>query len=150
MEQTLFIIKPDAVQRGLIGAIISRLENRGLKIVAMKMVQLSRELACEHYAVHEGKPFYPVLIDFITSAPVVAMVIEGPDAIAIVRSTVGSTDPIEAAPGTIRADFGIRANRNLTHASDSEETARKEIALFFRKEEVVAYEQTMSPWLYKL
>jgi len=150
VEQTLIIIKPDAVQRGLIGDIISRFENRGLKIIAMKMIQISNELARRHYAVHEGKYFYPELIRFITSSPSICMVIEGPGAIEIVRATIGATDPAEAMAGTIRADFGMRTNRNLIHASDGEETAQKEIALFFNEDELLSYEQTVSPWLYKL
>ena len=148
MERTLVIIKPDAVQRGLVGAIISRLEQRGLQLAAMKMIWMSRELASTHYAEHKGKPFYEGLIDFITQAPVVVMVVAGPEAISLVRSTVGETNPAEAAPGTIRADFGMRTNRNLIHASDGPETARKEIGLFFRDEELLEYEQTMKPWLY--
>lgn len=150
MEQTLIIIKPDAVQRGLIGEVISRFEKRGLKIIAMKMVQISHELARRHYAIHEGKPFYPELIRFITSSPSVCMVIEGPGAIEIVRASIGATDPAEAAAGTIRADLGIRANRNLIHASDGEDTAKTEIALFFDPDELIDYDQTLSPWLYKL
>jgi nucleoside-diphosphate kinase len=150
VEQTLIIIKPDAVQRGLIGSITGRFERRGLKIVAMKMIQISEDLARRHYAEHEGKPFYDGLIEFITAAPSVCMVIEGPDAIEIVRATIGVTNPAEAMPGTIRADFGIRANRNLVHASDSEETARREIASFFQDDELLGYDQTITPWLYRL
>ena len=148
MEQTLVIIKPDAVQRGLIGAIISRLETRGLTIVAMKMIRMSEKLARKHYAIHDGKPFYEGLIQFITAAPVVIMVVRGPEAIGIVRSTIGVTDPAEATPGTIRADFGLRANRNLMHASDGPETARKEINMFFNEEEILDYDQTIAPWLF--
>ena len=150
MEQTLVIIKPDAVQRGLVGAITNRFERRGLKIIAMKMIQISEQLARRHYAIHEGKPFYDGLIEFITSAPSICMVIEGPDAIEIVRATIGATNPVEAMPGTIRADFGMRTNRNLVHASDGEATAKKEIALFFQEDELVSYDQTLTPWLYRL
>ena len=150
MERTLVIIKPDAVQRGLIGSIINRFEARGLKIIAMKMIHISEELARRHYAMHEGKPFYDGLIEFITSAPAVCMVIQGPMAIDIVRATIGATNPSEAAPGTIRADFGMRTNRNLVHASDGPETAEAEIALFFHAGELLAYDQTIEPWLYRL
>lgn len=148
MEQTFVIIKPDAVQRGLIGEIIIRFERRGLKYVAMKMVQVSDELARRHYAVHEGKPFYDGLIRYITSAPVVAMVLEGTDAIALVRNTVGVTRPVEAAPGTIRGDFGIEVGRNLVHASDGPETAASEIALWFGGD-AIEWERNTDPWIFE-
>ena len=131
MERTFIIIKPDAVQRGLIGEIISRYERRGLKIVAMKFMKVSDELARKHYAVHSERPFFAGLVKFITSAPVVAMIVEGSNAIEIVRNTNGATKPSAAATGTIRADFGIDVGRNLVHASDSPENAAAEIALWF-------------------
>lgn len=148
MEQTFVIVKPDAVQRGLVGEIIMRFERRGLKFAAMKLVQVSEELARKHYSVHEGKPFFDGLIRYITSAPVVAMVVEGTDAIALVRNTVGATRPAEAAPGTIRGDFGIEVGRNLVHASDGPETAASEIALWFG-DEMIAWERDTDPWIFE-
>lgn len=149
MERTLVIIKPDAVQRGLIGQIIQRLEQRGLRIVAMKLMQIDADLARRHYAVHEGKPFYDGLIRYITSAPVVVMVLEGRDAIEIVRRTMGSTNPAQAAPGTIRADFGLEVGRNLVHGSDGPETAAFEIGLFFAADEILSYERAVDPWIFE-
>ena len=139
MEQTLVLIKPDGVQRGLIGEIIGRLERRGLKIVAAKFLSVNQEFAETHYAVHKGKPFYDGLIEYICSAPVMAMVIEGPNAIAAVRQTMGATNPVQAAPGTVRHDLGLVTNRNLTHASDAVETAKAEIALWFAETELVQW-----------
>ena len=149
MEQTLVIIKPDAVQRGLIGEIVARLERRGLRIVALKLMQITRELAERHYAVHKGKPFYAGLIDYITSAPVVVMVLEGSRAIEIVRRTMGATDPAEAAPGTVRADYGLEIGRNLVHGSDGPETAAFEIPLFFAEEEIVSYTRDVDRWIFE-
>lgn len=149
MERSLIIIKPDGVQRGLVGAIISRLENRGLKIVAMKMIQMDEELARRHYAVHEGKPFFEKLIKYITSGPVVVMVVEGPRAIEIVRKTMGATNPAEAFPGTIRADFALEIGRNLIHGSDSPETAEKEINLFFHPSEILSYARDTDRWIFE-
>ena len=134
METTLVLVKPDGVQRGLIGEIITRLERRGLKLMAAKYLQVSQELAETHYAVHKGKPFYAGLIRYITSAPVIAMVWGGPNAVAAVRQTMGATRPIEALPGTIRHDFALEVGRNLTHASDSSENAEIEIRLWFKTE----------------
>ena len=148
MERTFIIVKPDAVQRGLVGEIIARFERRGLKLMAMRMMQVSEELAREHYAVHEGRPFFEGLISYITSAPVVTMVLEGTDAIAVVRNTVGATRPAEAAPGTIRADFGLEVGRNLVHASDGSETAASEIALWFGNE-LVEWERATDPWVFE-
>ncbi len=148
MQQTFVIVKPDAVQRGLIGQIVTRFERRGLKIVAMKMVDVSDELARRHYAVHESRPFFDGLIQYITSAPVVAMVLEGTDAIALVRNTVGSTKPAESPPGTIRGDFGIEVGRNLVHASDGEETAASEIALWFG-DDLIAWDRNTDPWIFE-
>lgn len=149
MERTLVIIKPDAVQRGLIGQIIQRFEQRGLRIVAMKLMQIDTDLARRHYAVHEGKSFYDGLIRYITSAPVVVMVLEGRDAIEIVRRTMGSTNPAQAAPGTIRADFGLEVGRNLVHGSDGPETAAFEIGLFFAADEILSYERAVDPWIFE-
>lgn len=148
MERTFIILKPDAVQRGLIGEIISRFERRGLKIVAMKFMQVREELARKHYAVHEQRPFFAGLINYIVSAPVVAMVVEGTNAIAVVRNTVGSTKPAEAAPGTIRADFGLEIGRNLVHASDGPETAASEIALWFG-DDLAQWQRANDPWIFE-
>lgn len=147
MERTLIIIKPDGVQRGLIGAVIERFERRGLKFVGLKLIQISRELAEKHYGVHRERPFFGGLVDFITSSPVVVAVLEGPNAIEVVRNTVGATNPGSAAPGTIRADFGLTIGRNLVHASDGADTARDEIQLYFSPEELVSYERSIEPWL---
>src|SRR5918995_4480724 len=133
VERTLVILKPDAVQRGLIGEIIGRLERRGLKIVGLDMRTIDRDVAARHYAEHEGKPFYSGLIDYITSGPVVLMVLEGPNAVAGTRSPIGKTNPVEAAPGTIRGDLGLMTGRNLIHGSDATGSAEREIALFFAK-----------------
>ena len=139
MKQTLVLLKPDALERGLVGEIISRLEGQGLKIVAMKMIWVDGALAKRHYAVHEGKPFFEGLVEFITSRPIIAVIFEGEDAVAVVRNAVGETDPARAAPGTIRGDLAQDIGRNLIHGSDSEETAEKEIDLFFSKSEILSY-----------
>lgn len=149
MERTLVIIKPDAVQRGLIGEIITRFERRGLRIVALKMMQIDKSLAERHYAIHKGKPFYEPLIRYITSAPVVVMVLEGNRAIEIVRRTMGATNPAEAAPGTIRADFGLEIGRNLVHGSDGAETAAFEVPLFFSEEEILSYTRDTDRWIFE-
>lgn len=141
MERTLVLIKPDGVERNLSGEIIKRLEMRGLKITALKFLLVKEELARKHYSVHQGKPFYEGLIKYITSGPVVAMVLEGPNAIKAVRQTMGATNPVEAAPGTIRHDFGILTSRNLTHASDSPENAEIEIANWFSTDEVYQWDR---------
>jgi len=147
MERTLVIIKPDAVQRGLIGEIIARLERRGLKIVAMKMMQISKELAAKHYAVHFGKPFYEGLIEYITSSPVVVMAVEGKRAIEIVRNTMGATNPAQAMPGTIRADLAVEIGRNLIHGSDGPETAIFELGLFFGEDEMLFWNRDTDRWI---
>jgi nucleoside-diphosphate kinase len=147
VERTLVIIKPDGVQRQLIGPIITRFERRGLKVVAMKLMQVSQDLARKHYAVHEGKPFYEPLIDYITSAPVVVMVVEGPFAIEVTRNTMGATNPVSAAPGTIRADYGLEIGRNLVHGSDGPETAAAEIALWFDQSEILSYQRDVDRWI---
>lgn len=149
MERTLVIIKPDAIQRGLIGEVIGRLEGRGLKLAAMKLMQMTPTLARQLYAVHEGKPFYEGLINYITSAPVVVMVIEGGRAIEVVRRTMGATDPAEATPGTIRADLALEIGRNLVHGSDSPETAAFEIPLFFQEDEILSYPRETDRWIFQ-
>ncbi|MDI3340960.1 MAG: nucleoside-diphosphate kinase [Sphaerobacter sp.] len=147
MEQTLIIVKPDGVQRGLVGEIIARLERRGLKLVGLKLMQITRELAERHYEVHRERPFFAGLVAYITSAPVVVGVLDGPRAIEVTRATVGATDPVKAAPGTIRGDLGLTIGRNLIHASDGPETAEREIGLFFRPEELVSYERAVDGWI---
>jgi nucleoside-diphosphate kinase len=149
VERTLVLVKPDGVQRGLIGEVMSRLEHRGLRLVAGKFMQVSKELAETHYAIHKGKPFYEGLISYITSAPVMAMVWEGPSAVAAVRQTMGATRPTEAAPGTLRHDFALEVGRNLTHASDEPANAEKEVALWFKKEELVDWKRAVDQWVFE-
>ena len=149
MERTLFIVKPDGVQRGLVGECISRLERRGLKLIAMKFLKVTPELAARHYAVHEGKPFYEKLIGYITSAPVAVMVWEGNNAIALARQTMGATNPGAAAPGSIRADLGTDIGRNLVHGSDGSETAAFEIGLYFAEDELVSWERDADRWIFE-
>jgi nucleoside-diphosphate kinase len=149
VERTLVLIKPDGVQRGLIGAIITRLEQRGFRLVACKFVQIDKSLAEKHYAIHLGKPFYEGLIKYITSAPVMAMVWEGPDCVAAVRQTMGATRPTEATPGSVRHDFALQVGRNLTHASDSVENGEKEIALWFDPEEIVDWKRDIDRWTFE-
>lgn len=149
MEKTLVLVKPDGVQRGLIGEVIARLERRGLRLIGAKFIQVSRELAETHYAIHKGKPFYEGLINYIISAPVMAMVWEGPRAIAAVRQTMGATRPWEAAPGTIRHDFALEVGRNLTHASDSVENGEAEVALWFKSEELVSWDRATDQWIFE-
>jgi nucleoside-diphosphate kinase len=149
LERTLVIIKPDAVQRGLIGEIVTRFERRGLRIAALKLIHIDEPLARRHYAIHEGKPFYEPLIRYITSSPVVVMVLEGNDAIEIVRRTMGATNPTEATPGTIRADFGLEIGRNLVHGSDGPETAAFEVPLFFTEDEILCYGRDTDRWIFE-
>ena len=149
MERSLVLVKPDGVQRGLVGEIINRLERRGLKLVGAKFLQVSQDLAETHYAVHKGKPFYEGLIAYITSAPVMAIVWEGPNAIVAVRQTMGATRPTEAAPGSIRHDFGLEVGRNLTHASDSVENGEQEVALWFSSGEIVQWDRANDPWIFE-
>lgn len=149
MEQTLVLLKPDTVQRGLIGEVTSRLERRGLRLAAGKFLWVTKELAETHYAIHKGKPFYDGLIAYITSAPVMAMVWEGPDAIAAVRQTMGATRPTEAVPGSVRHDLGLQVGRNLTHASDSVENGKAEVALWFKPEEMVAWTREIDCWVFE-
>ena len=146
-ERTLVLIKPDGVQRLLTGRILARYEDRGLKLVGLKLIQVTRELAERHYAVHREKPFFGGLVDFITSAPLVAAVLEGPNAIAVVRAMNGATRPHEAAPGSIRGDFALETAQNLVHASDGAETAAGEIDLWFRSEELLDYERDVDRWV---
>lgn len=148
MERTFVMLKPGSIQRGLIGSIISRFENRGLKIIAMKMMHVSTELAERHYAEHKGKPFYEDLVSYITSGPIVAMVLEGPHAISIVRKMMGKTDPLESAPGTIRGDYGLFTGKNIVHGSDSAVSAKREIELFFKPEEFSTYRRCDEEWIY--
>jgi nucleoside-diphosphate kinase len=149
LEKTLVIVKPDGVQRGLIGEIIGRLERRGLRLAAMKMLSVSQSLAEQHYAVHQGKPFYEGLVQYIISAPVVVMAWEGNKAIEAVRQTVGATNPTAAAPGTIRADFAVEIGRNLIHASDGPETAAFELGLWFTPSELVEWKREGERWVYE-
>jgi nucleoside-diphosphate kinase len=145
-ERTLVLVKPDGVQRLLAGRIIARFEERGLKVVGLKLVQVDRELAERHYAVHREKPFFGSLVEFITSSPLVAMALEGPNAIAVVRTMVGATRPHEAAPGTIRGDLALETAQNLIHASDGPETATAELALWFRPTELLDYSRDIDRW----
>jgi nucleoside-diphosphate kinase len=149
LERTLVLVKPDGVQRGLIGEVIARLERRGLRLVGAKFMPVSRELAETHYAIHKGKSFYDGLIRYIISSPVMAMVWEGPRAVAIVRQTMGSTKPFEAAPGTIRHDFALETGRNLTHGSDTPENGEKEINLWFKPEELVSWQRETDRWIFE-
>jgi nucleoside-diphosphate kinase len=149
MEQSLVLVKPDGVQRGLIGEVIGRLERRGLRLVAAKFIQVSQELARTHYAIHKGKPFYDGLIKYITSAPVMAMVWDGPNAVAAIRQTMGATRPTEAAPGSIRHDFALEIGRNLTHASDSIENGEQEVLLWFTPGELVDWNRDTDRWIFE-
>jgi nucleoside-diphosphate kinase len=147
LEQTLIIIKPDGVERALVGPIITRFEQRGLKLVGLKMLQVSDELAREHYAIHKDKPFFKPLIEYITSSPVVVMALEGPRAVEAARQTIGATNPVAATAGTIRGDFGMMIGRNLIHGSDSPENAVTEIALWFAPSELISYERALEDWI---
>jgi nucleoside-diphosphate kinase len=147
MQRSLVLIKPDGVQRGLIGEVISRFETRGLKLVGLKFIQMTEELAAQHYAVHKGKSFYDALVSYIVSGPVVAMVWEGPDVISVIRTTMGATRPSDSAPGTIRGDLGVEIGRNIVHGSDGSETAEYELALFFGADEIVSWNRDIEPWI---
>ena len=147
MERSLVLVKPDAVQRGLIGEVIARLERRGLQLVAMKLMRISEDLAGRHYAEHREKPFFGGLVEFITSAPVVAMVWQGPGAVAMVRTMMGATNPANAAPGTIRGDLAVSFGMNVIHGSDSVESAAREVDLFFAADELVGWDRTIEPWV---
>ncbi len=147
METTLVLLKPDAIQRGLAGEIVSRLEKTGLKIKGMKLLHVSQELANQHYGEHVGKPFFDGLVSFIMSGPIVAMALEGNGAVAIVRKTMGATNPADSPPGTVRGDYGIDIGRNLVHGSDSVESAKRELALFFNDAELIDYARAADPWI---
>lgn len=149
MERTFLAIKPDGVQRGLVGEIVRRFETKGFNLVGLKMMKVSRELAEKHYDVHRDKPFFAGLVDFITSAPVVAMVWEGDGVVASARKIIGATNPLNAEPGTIRGDFGVSIGRNIIHGSDAVETAQREVALWFTPEELADWDPTIKPWLYE-
>ena len=149
MERTLILVKPDAVQRGLIGEVLGRLEARGLRIVGLRLMHVDEALARRHYAEHDGKPFFAGLVDYITSSPLVAAVLEGPDAIAAARQTMGATRPTEAAPGTIRGDLGLEVGRNLVHGSDGPESAAREIALFFGDEPLPSWQRDTDRWIFE-
>jgi len=148
MEKSLVLIKPDAVQRGLAGEIISRLEKKGLKIVAMKMLRMDKAMAQRHYAIHKGKPFYEDLVRFITSGPIIAIVFQGNSAVEAIRQMAGLTDPAKASTGTIRGDMGMDIGHNLIHGSDSLENASTEIDLFFTADEIVSYDREIDRWIY--
>ena len=147
MERTLVLLKPDAVQRALVGEIVSRLERKGLRLAAMKLMRVSEELAHTHYGEHEGKPFFEGLVSFITSGPVLAIIVEGENAVALVRSLMGATNPAEASPGTVRGDLGIAIGMNLIHGSDSLESAARETALFFGDGETLDYQRDVDRWI---
>ncbi|MFP6679245.1 MAG: nucleoside-diphosphate kinase [Dehalococcoidia bacterium] len=146
-EKTLILVKPDGVQRGIAGVVISRLEATGLRIAGMKLLQISDELAASHYGEHVGKPFYPGLVGFITSGPVVAICLEGPNAISISRKVMGSTNPAEATPGTVRGDLAIDIGRNVIHGSANEEDAAREVALYFGEDELIDYVRAIDDWM---
>lgn len=147
MSRTLVLLKPDAVQRSLVGEVTARLERRGLKIVGMKLMQVSDDLARKHYSEHEGKPFFHGLVQFITSCPIVAMVLDGENAVQLVRAAIGSTNPVDSDPGSIRGDYGMTVGMNLVHGSDSDESAKREIDLFFSPNEILSYERGIDQWV---
>jgi nucleoside-diphosphate kinase len=147
IERSLILFKPDAVQRRLCGELLSRIENKGLKIVGMKMLQVTPELSRQHYAEHVSKPFYPLLESFITSGPVIALAVEGPEAVSVMRTMLGPTNGRQAPPGTIRGDFGVSRQMNLVHGSDSVEAAQRELAIYFKPGELIEYQTTLAPWV---
>lgn len=149
MERTFVMIKPDGVQRNLVGEIIGRFEKKGYKVVALKMLRLTKEMAEKHYAEHVGKPFFPGLLEYITSGPVVAMVLEGKEVVTGVRQMMGATDPGKAVAGTIRGDYGLDIGRNVIHGADSLDSAHREMAIYFDEEELVDYEKTIESWIYE-
>ncbi|MGK7931207.1 MAG: nucleoside-diphosphate kinase [Microcystaceae cyanobacterium] len=149
MERTFIMVKPDGVQRGLVGEVISRFEKKGFTLVGLKMLQVPKSLAEEHYAVHKERPFFSGLVSFICSSPVVAMVWEGQGVIASARKIIGATNPLESEPGTIRGDYGVEVGRNLIHGSDASETAQAEIKLWFTEDELTSWNPVMTPWLYE-
>jgi len=147
IEQTLILVKPDAMQRGLAGEIISRIEKKGLRIVALRMIQVDAALAGRHYEAHTERPFFKSLVEFITASPIIAMVVEGRLAVDVVRQTMGQTDSAKAAPGTIRGDLGLDIQNNLIHGSDSAESAAREIPLYFTKQELLEYKRSIDRWM---
>lgn len=149
MERTYLMVKPDGVQRSLVGEIVARFEKRGFKLAGLKMLRISRALAEKHYGEHRDKPFFTPLVDYITSGPVVAMVIEGKDAVSAARDMMGATNPLKAAPGTIRGSYGIDIGRNIIHGSDSPESAAREIGLFFKEDELIEYTRAQEGWIYE-
>lgn len=149
MERTFLAVKPDGVQRQLVGEIIRRFETKGFTLVGLKLMQVTRELAEQHYDVHRERPFFSGLVDFITSGPVVAMVWEGEGVVASARKIIGATNPLTSEPGTIRGDFGVSIGRNLIHGSDAIETARREVSLWFKDEELVSWQPSITSWLYE-
>lgn len=149
MERTFLAIKPDGVQRGLVGDIIHRFEAKGFTLVGLKLIQVSRELAEQHYDVHREKPFFAGLVNFITSGPVVAMVWEGEGVVASARKIIGATNPLTAEPGTLRGDYGVSIGRNIIHGSDAVETAQREISLWFKQEELVNWQPSLISWIYE-
>ena len=149
MERTLCLVKPDGVQRGLIGEVVARFERKGLQIVGIKMLTISEELAAKHYLAHHGKPFYAALVEHITSGPVVALTVQGHRAVEVVRSINGKTDPALAMMGTIRGDFGLTMSRNIVHAADSVEAATYEISLYFNEEDLISYDQALFKWIFR-
>lgn len=149
MERTFIMIKPDGVQRNLVGEVIKRFETKGFSLIGLKILSVSQELAQKHYDVHKERPFFGSLVEFITSSPVVAMVWEGDGVVASARKIIGSTNPLTAEPATIRGDFAVSIGRNLIHGSDAIETANREISLWFKEEELCSWENTMKPWLYE-
>ena len=149
MEQTLILIKPDAMQRGLAFEILSRLERRGLRLAGLRLLQVERSMAEKHYAEHEGKPFFTGLVTYITSSPIIAAVFEGTSAVNAARQTIGATNPTESSPGTIRGDFGLEIGRNLIHGSDSVESATREIAIFFEGQPVIQWEKDTDKWVFE-
>jgi Nucleoside diphosphate kinase len=148
MERTFAMVKPDGVQRGLAGEIVSRFEKKGIKIAALKLMQITPELAAKHYAEHRERPFFADLVSFITSGPVVAMVLEGENVIAMVRTMMGATNPKDSAPGTIRGDFGMTIDKNVIHGSDSPDSAAREISIFFAENEIIGYTKAEETWIY--
>tara|TARA_Y100000588_G_scaffold374121_1_gene448818 strand:- start:1513 stop:1986 length:474 start_codon:yes stop_codon:yes gene_type:complete len=149
MEQTLILVKPDAMQRGLAFEVLGRLERRGLKLVGLRLLHVDEALAKQHYGEHEGKPFFDGLVDYITACPIIAAIFEGPDAVSAARQTIGSTNPTEASPGTIRGDLGIEIGRNLVHGSDSSQSAEREISIFFDNQVVENWKRDSDPWIFE-
>lgn len=147
VQRTFVAIKPDGVERGLIGEVVQRFERRGLKLVGMKFMQVTREMAETHYGEHKGKPFYEGLVSYITSAPIVAMALEGKDAVALARQVIGATNPANAAPGTIRGDLAVEIGRNIVHGSDSPESGKRELGIFFKDNELVSWSRTVEKWV---